>query len=64
MPKMSGIEVVRRVKSSCPKTAALMLSAYSYDHYILGSIEAGVDGYLLKTVPPDELINAIHAVHK
>lgn len=63
MPKMTGIEAAARIKSSCPNTAVLILSAFNYDHYIFGCIQAGADGYLLKTVPPNELIDAIYGVH-
>lgn len=63
MPKITGIDAARLIKKDCPGTAVLMLSAYKYDHYIVSSIQAGVDGYLLKNAPHKELINAIHAVH-
>jgi DNA-binding NarL/FixJ family response regulator len=63
MPKITGIDAAKLIKENCHKTAVLMLSAYKYDHYIVSSIRAGVDGYLLKNAPHDELINAIHTVH-
>jgi DNA-binding NarL/FixJ family response regulator len=59
MPKMTGIETAGRIKLSCPKTAVLILSAFNYDYYIIGCIQAGADGYLLKSMPPRELIKAI-----
>ena len=63
MPKITGIDAAKLIKKACPKTAVLMLSAYKYDHYIISSIKAGADGYLLKNTPHNELINAIHMVH-
>lgn len=63
MPKITGVDAAKLIKKSCPETAVLMLSAYKYDHYIISSIKAGVDGYLLKNTPHNELINAIHMVH-
>ena len=63
MPKMTGIEAARIIKSSCPDTAVLMVSAFNYDHFILGSIRTGADGYVLKTAPPDKLNEAIKDVH-
>ena len=63
MPKITGVDAARLIKKACPDTAVLMLSAYKYDHYIISSIKAGVDGYLLKNTPHKELINAIHMVH-
>jgi DNA-binding NarL/FixJ family response regulator len=40
-----------------------MLSAYKYNHYVITSIQAGVDGYLLKNTPRSELIDAIRMIH-
>jgi len=62
MPKMTGIEAASQIKSSYPDTAVLILSAYDYDQYVTTCIEAGLNGYLLKTSPPGELINAIRMV--
>ena len=63
MPKISGIEAARQIKLSCPNISILILSAYKYDHYAIACIEAGVNGYLLKTAPPDELADAVRIVH-
>src|SRR4030042_2779860 len=63
MPKMSGIEATRKIKSMQPATAVLILSAYDDDQYIFALLEAGAAGYLLKDVPAQELIEAIRAVH-
>jgi DNA-binding NarL/FixJ family response regulator len=63
MPKLNGIEVVRRMKESSPNTAALMLTAYDDDDYILTLMAAGALGYLLKTARPSELIDAVQRVH-
>ncbi len=63
MPKLSGIEVVRRMKERSPDTKALMLTAYDDDEYILALMEAGALGYLLKTARANELIDAVQRVH-
>lgn len=63
MPQMDGIEAARHIKTECPDVAILMLTIYRYDHYVIGSLEAGADGYILKDVHPDELINAIRTAH-
>lgn len=63
LPKISGIEATAQIKSSCPKTAVLVFSAFNYDHFILGSIQAGADGYILKSAHPNDLIDAIRKVH-
>jgi len=63
MPKMSGIEATRKIKSMQPDTAVLILSAYDDDQYVFALLEAGAAGYLLKDVPAQELVEAIRAVH-
>ncbi len=63
MPRMSGIEATRRIKEIMPEVAILVLSAYSYEPYVLAALEAGAGGYLLKNVPLRQLINAIKALH-
>ncbi len=62
MPKLSGIEATRRIKLVCPSTAVLILTAYEDDRYILGLLEAGAAGYLLKSSRIAELVGAIRAV--
>ncbi len=62
LPGMSGIELTKAIKSSYPRIAVLLLSAYNYDAYISGCIESGADGYLLKTAHPEELIGAVHTI--
>ena len=64
MPKINGVDVVRRMKESAPDTEALMLTAYDDDDYILALMTAGALGYLLKTARPSELIDAVQRVHR
>lgn len=63
MPKLDGIEVTRRIKASCPKTAVLILSAYDDDQFVFDLLEAGAAGYLLKSVRGEELVNAVRALY-
>lgn len=63
MPRLNGIEATRQIKRSNPTTAVLILSAYDDDRYILGLLEAGAAGYLLKSASGQELIHAIRAVY-
>lgn len=62
MPRVTGIEVVRRMKGVSPNTKALMLTAYDDDEYILALMEAGASGYLLKTARSTELVDAVRSV--
>ncbi len=63
MPKMSGIEVTRQIKSRFPSTAVLILTAYDNDEYVFALLEAGAAGYLLKDVHGREIVEAVRSVH-
>ena len=63
MPKISGIQATKLIKEASPSTAILVLTGYSDDRYIIGLLEAGACGYLLKNARGSEIIGAIRAVH-
>ncbi len=63
MPRLNGIEATKQIKRSNPTTAVLILSAYDDDRYVLGLLDAGAAGYLLKNATGKEVIQAIRAVH-
>ncbi|MFC1968156.1 response regulator [Chloroflexota bacterium] len=63
MPRLSGIEAARQIKAISPSTAVLILTAYEYDQYVSALLEAGANGYLLKDIPSQKLIEAVRAVH-
>ena len=63
MPKLSGVEATKLIKQTSPSTNILILTAYSDIRYILGLLEAGACGYLLKSARSNEIIGAIRAVH-
>lgn len=62
MPSASGIEVVRWIRSNQFPVGVLILSAYDDEPYILAALEAGANGYVLKTCCPNEIIQAIRDV--
>ena len=62
MPKLSGIEATKQIKSLYPSVPVLILTGYDNDEYVFALIEAGAAGYLLKEASGDELINAIRLV--
>lgn len=64
MPKASGIEVTRWVRANMPGVGVLILTAYNDDPYVMAVLQAGANGYVLKTASPDELIRAVHDVHE
>jgi NarL family two-component system response regulator LiaR len=63
MPRLTGLEATKRIKAANPRTRVLILSAYENDEYIFPALEAGANGYLLKTVGGQELIRAIENIH-
>ena len=62
MPKASGIEVTRWVRSQYREVGVLVLTAYEDDPYVLAVLQAGANGYVLKTASPAEIIQAVHDV--
>jgi DNA-binding NarL/FixJ family response regulator len=64
MPKASGIEVTRWVRANMPGVGVLILTAYNDDPYVMAVLQAGANGYVLKTASPKELIQAVHEVHE
>ena len=62
LPGMNGIEVARRLTRDHPEVRVLMVSAYDEDEYVRGALEAGAAGYLRKTAPGKELVQAVRAV--
>jgi DNA-binding NarL/FixJ family response regulator len=62
LPGINGIEVTRRLTRDHPDVRVLMVSAYDEDEYVRGALEAGAAGYLSKTAPGKELVQAVRAV--
>lgn len=64
LPKMNGIECVRKLKAHLPGVLILMLTAYEDSDKIFKSLLAGASGYLLKRTPQSEILQAIEDVHR
>jgi len=64
MPKASGIDVTRWVRASQPAVGVLILTAYDDDPYVMAVLQAGANGYVLKTARADELVQAVRDVHE
>ncbi len=62
LPGMSGVEATREIKRRLPQIRVLVLTAYDDDPYIFALLQAGADGYLLKTASAEELIQAVRMV--
>lgn len=61
MPRLDGIQATERIRELRPGTPVVILTAFSERDRILGAIDAGAMGYVLKDAPPDELYDAIRA---
>jgi len=64
MPKASGIDVTRWIRSRLPEVGVLILTAYDDNPYMMAVLQAGANGYILKTGQADELIQAVRDVHE
>ncbi|HUY53653.1 MAG TPA: response regulator transcription factor [Candidatus Nanopelagicaceae bacterium] len=62
MPGLTGIEVTREVMEQAPTVKVLILSAHEDEDYVREALAAGACGYLLKTSPGKELVEAVRAV--
>jgi DNA-binding NarL/FixJ family response regulator len=64
MPKRSGIEVCRHIRAQHWPIGILILTAYDDDPYVLAVLQAGANGYVLKTADADDIIQAVRDVHE
>lgn len=62
MPRATGIEVTRWVKKNIPHVGVLILTAYDDVPYVAAVLQAGANGYMLKTATPDEIVQAVREV--
>lgn len=64
MPKATGIEVSREIRSHRWPVGVLILTSYDDDPYISAVLKTGANGYVLKTASPEEIINAVRDVYQ
>jgi two-component system, NarL family, response regulator LiaR len=64
MPHLDGIAATRQVKALGGATRVIALTSFTEDDKVFPAIQAGASSYLLKDVSPDELVEAIRAVHR
>lgn len=64
MPGMDGVQALRAMRARDPAVKALVFTAFDTDERIIGAVQAGARGYLLKGAPRDELFSAIRIVAK
>jgi DNA-binding NarL/FixJ family response regulator len=59
---MNGLQATSQIKAKCPDIMVLVLTVHAEDEHIFGLLEAGAEGYLLKTVQKTELIRAVRSI--
>jgi DNA-binding NarL/FixJ family response regulator len=64
MPRLNGMEVVRRIHQELPGTRVLVLTMHEEEEYVLHVVRAGASGYLVKDSAASELLKAVRALHK
>lgn len=64
MPGESGLDVLRRIQDRRPDTKVLMLTSFDDDEYVLGALRDGAQGFVLKNVSDEMLVNAIRSVSR
>jgi DNA-binding NarL/FixJ family response regulator len=62
MPKLDGVEATARIVASGSRSRVLILTTFDLDEYAFAGLRAGASGFLLKNVPPPDLLSAIRAV--
>jgi DNA-binding NarL/FixJ family response regulator len=60
LPDGSGIDLIRHMRRVAPKTESMVISVFGDEPHVVGAIQAGATGYLLKDASADEITQAIH----
>ena len=63
MPRLSGVEVIQRIRMETPQARFIVLTTYDGDEDIFRALQAGARAYLLKGMTTDDLVSTIRAVH-
>jgi DNA-binding NarL/FixJ family response regulator len=64
MPIMDGLEATRILKARNPDLRVLILTTFDPDEYVYNALKAGASGFVLKDIPPNELLAAVRVVAK
>lgn len=62
MPKLDGVQATRKIHELYPRISIVMLTTFDDDDYVEIALKFGATGYLLKNIPPEELILAVRSV--
>ena len=64
MPKMGGVEATPQIIAVSPSARVIILTDFGEDDQVIPAIRAGAQGYLLKDIPPQELVQAVREAHQ
>jgi DNA-binding NarL/FixJ family response regulator len=64
MPEMDGLQAMPRILEASPRSHILILTSFGEEDKVLPAIRAGAQGYLLKDIPPTELVQAVRAAYQ
>ena len=64
LPKLSGIECVRKLKPQSPRTQIIILTVYQDEECVFAALRAGAVGFLRKDTPPADILEAIRDAHQ
>ena len=64
MPLMDGLEATEHIRECCRFTRVIILSGFDTPHYVQRGLEVGAEGYVLKDVAAEDLLEAIRIVHQ
>jgi DNA-binding NarL/FixJ family response regulator len=63
MPDLSGIDALLAIRAEFPEARVIMLTTFEGDVEVRRALEAGARAYLLKSIPPSQLVQVIRQVH-
>ena len=63
MPGMDGIQATPRITETSPCSRVIILTSFGEEDKVIPAVRAGAQGYLLKDIPPDELVKAVRAAY-
>ena len=64
MPQMDGIQATSKIMECSPNTRVIILTSFGEEDKVLPAIRAGAQGYLLKDIPPNELVQAVREAYQ
>src|SRR5574341_559931 len=63
MPELDGIQAIPRINECSPNSRIIILTSFGEEDKVLPAIRAGAQGYLLKDIPPNELVHAVREAY-